>query len=115
MIDTYPALTPLLGSDEAHASLSGVSLNVRLRAKIGSKTTETFGGFLFTHRGYSGPSVLDISHLTARGENADHSRAVVDALPPRNGSRRLPPVALAKGGRSAILARAHPGTPRAIT
>ena len=69
MIDTYPALTPLLGSDEGHATLSGVSLNVRLRAKIGSKGTETFGGFLFTHRGYSGPSVLNISHLTARGEN----------------------------------------------
>ena len=34
MIDTYPALTPLLSSDEAHASLSGVSLNVRLRAKM---------------------------------------------------------------------------------
>jgi predicted Rossmann fold flavoprotein len=67
-IETYPALTPLLGKDHAHASLSGVSLNVRLRARLGSKTTETFGGFLFTHRGYSGPSVLDISHLTARGE-----------------------------------------------
>ncbi len=69
MIDTYPALTPLLGKDESHASLSGVSLDVRLRAKAGSKITETFGGFLFTHRGYSGPSVLDISHLTARGDS----------------------------------------------
>jgi predicted Rossmann fold flavoprotein len=68
MIKTYPALAPLLGSDERHLALSGVSLDVRLRAKIGSKVTETFGGFLFTHRGYSGPSVLDISHLTARGE-----------------------------------------------
>jgi predicted Rossmann fold flavoprotein len=26
---------------------------------------ESFGGFLFTHRGYSGPSILDVSHLTA--------------------------------------------------
>jgi predicted Rossmann fold flavoprotein len=79
IIDTYPALTPLLGSDDAHASLAGVSLNVRLRAKIGplahrslrggGKSTETFGGFLFTHRGYSGPAVLDISHVTSRLEN----------------------------------------------
>jgi predicted Rossmann fold flavoprotein len=68
MIETYPALTPLLDKDESHASLSGVSLDVRLRAKVGTKAVETFGGFLFTHRGYSGPSVLDISHLTARGE-----------------------------------------------
>jgi predicted Rossmann fold flavoprotein len=68
LIDTYPALTSLLGSNDAHAMLSGVSLRVRLRAKSGSTVTETFGGFLFTHRGYSGPSVLDISHVTARGE-----------------------------------------------
>ncbi len=68
LIDTYPALTSLLGSNDAHAMLSGVSLRVRLRAKSGSAVTETFGGFLFTHRGYSGPSVLDISHVTARGE-----------------------------------------------
>jgi predicted Rossmann fold flavoprotein len=68
MIATYPALTPLLARDDQHASLSGVSLNVRLRAKMGSKTTESFGGFLFTHRGYSGPSVLDVSHLTSIGE-----------------------------------------------
>ena len=70
MIDTYPALTPLLARNDQHASLSGVSLNVRLRAKAGSKVTESFGGFLFTHRGYSGPSVLDVSHLTERGSNA---------------------------------------------
>ena len=69
LIDPYPALTPLLATGDAHAALAGVSLEVRLRAKVGSKTVETFGGFLFTHRGYSGPSVLDISHLTARGGN----------------------------------------------
>ena len=84
MIDPYPALTPLLAgtpkrgalrsnesvrSDEsAHAMLAGVSLNVRLRAKADSKIVETHGGFLFTHRGYSGPSVLDISHVTERGQ-----------------------------------------------
>jgi predicted Rossmann fold flavoprotein len=68
MIDTYPALAPLLATADVHASLAGVSLNVRLRAKEGSRTTETFGGFLFTHRGYSGPSVLDISHLTETGK-----------------------------------------------
>ena len=67
MVDTYPALTPLLAKSDVHASLSGVSLDVRLRGKTGAKTVESFGGFLFTHRGYSGPSVLDISHLTERG------------------------------------------------
>ena len=66
MVDTYPALAPLLAKNEIHASLAGVSLNVRLRGRSGSRTIESSGGFLFTHRGYSGPSVLDISHLTER-------------------------------------------------
>jgi ABC-type antimicrobial peptide transport system permease subunit len=29
-----------------------------------SQSLEAHGGFLFTHRGYSGPSVLDVSHVT---------------------------------------------------
>lgn len=70
MVGTYPALTPLLGNPAAgHIALAGVSLNARLRAKSGRRTVETFGGFLFTHHGYSGPSVLDISHVVTR--NAD--------------------------------------------
>ena len=64
--DTYPALTPLLAASGVHASLSGVSLTVRLRAKWRSKSAEASGGFLFTHRGYSGPSVLDLSHIAVR-------------------------------------------------
>jgi predicted Rossmann fold flavoprotein len=60
-------LTPLLDDSGRHASLSGVSLSVRLRSKDRGKAIETHGGFLFTHRGYSGPGVLDISHVTARG------------------------------------------------
>ena len=92
LIETYPALTPLLGSPASgHASLSGVSLDVRLRAKPDGRMVETRGGFLFTHRGYSGPSVLDISHTViresrsassassavARGAMADRSAALV--------------------------------------
>jgi predicted Rossmann fold flavoprotein len=71
IVDTYPALTPLLADGSRHSALSGVSLTVRLRAKdANNKTIETHGGFLFTHRGYSGPSVLDISHVTELGSQA---------------------------------------------
>ena len=68
---TYPALTPLTveASDASglHPSqLAGVSLDVRLRAKGAGLTSESHGGFLFTHRGYSGPSVLDVSHVCVR-------------------------------------------------
>jgi predicted flavoprotein YhiN len=50
------------------APLSGLSLPVRLRARSDGRTAETTGGFLFTHRGYSGPAVLDISHVCVRSE-----------------------------------------------
>jgi len=62
----YPALTPLLAEPPVHAPLSGVSLNVRIRAKWRGRETESQGGFLFTHRGYSGPSVLDVSHVAVQ-------------------------------------------------
>ena len=76
--DTYPALTPLVASPPIHASLAGVSLNVRVRARVaGAADAETHGGFLFTHRGYSGPSVLDMSHVAVRSLAAEESRAVL--------------------------------------
>jgi predicted Rossmann fold flavoprotein len=66
MQSTYPALTPLTAESGRHAHLSGLSLDERLRAKHLKKTIETRGGFLFTHRGYSGPAVLDASHVAVR-------------------------------------------------
>ena len=41
--DTYPALTPLIAESAAHASLSGISLGVRLRAKWRGKSAEASG------------------------------------------------------------------------
>jgi predicted Rossmann fold flavoprotein len=75
--DTYPALTPLLADSGAHASLSGLSLDVTLCATWRGRSTEASGGFLFTHRGYSGPSVLDLSHIAVRsgltGDDPSHA------------------------------------------
>ena len=68
--DVYPALTPLLANPAVHVGLAGVSLWVRIRAKVKNKVRESSGGFLFTHRGYSGPSVLDISDLATRARGA---------------------------------------------
>ncbi|MCR4376119.1 MAG: aminoacetone oxidase family FAD-binding enzyme [Acidobacteria bacterium] len=70
MHPTYPALTPLTGATPLLAALSGISLDVRIRAKWQGHTTESHGGFLFTHRGYSGPSVLDVSHVAVRHPEA---------------------------------------------
>ena len=66
MHPTYAALTPLVAAPAPFASLSGVSLSVRLTATSGARTASATGGFLFTHIGYSGPSVLDVSHVVVR-------------------------------------------------
>ncbi|HEX5724389.1 MAG TPA: aminoacetone oxidase family FAD-binding enzyme [Longimicrobiaceae bacterium] len=64
--DTYAALTPLTADPPVHASLAGISLTARLETPLERGTLAAEGGFLFTHRGYSGPSVLDVSHLAVR-------------------------------------------------
>jgi predicted Rossmann fold flavoprotein len=64
----YPALVPLAGQHPGGAnSLAGVSFSVgKLSAFVSSAETlpaiQTRGGFLFSHKGFSGPSVLNASH-----------------------------------------------------
>ena len=66
MHPTYAALTPITAQSPVFTALSGVSLPVRLTARSAERRAEGRGGFLFTHRGYSGPSVLDASHVVVR-------------------------------------------------
>lgn len=66
MHPTYAALTPLTSAPNAFTELSGVSLSVTLHAESEARRATASGGFLFTHRGYSGPSALDVSHVLVR-------------------------------------------------
>ena len=52
---TYAALTPLTAHPAPFAALSGISLPVTLSARDEHRAAAAAGGFLFTHRGYSGP------------------------------------------------------------
>ena len=63
---TYPALTPLVAQPAPFAVLSGVSLPVTITARADGLSSTATGGFLFTHHGYSGPAVLDVSHVAVR-------------------------------------------------
>jgi hypothetical protein len=67
--ETYAALTPLTADPPAHAHLAGVSLTAHLEAPLERGVLAAHGGFLFTHRGYSGPSVLDVSHAAVRARD----------------------------------------------
>jgi predicted Rossmann fold flavoprotein len=68
--DTYPALTPLTARPHRYAPLAGVSLPVTLEAPLGRRAFVTRGGFLVTHKGYSGPAVLNVSHLAVLSRRA---------------------------------------------
>jgi hypothetical protein len=63
---TYAALTPLTIAPPPFVHLAGVSLPVTITARDGDRAATATGGFLFTHRGYSGPAVLDVSHVVVR-------------------------------------------------
>src|SRR2546428_5580364 len=63
---TYAALTPLTAEPAPFANLAGVSLPVTLTARAEGRQATATGGFLFTHRGYSGPAALECPHHAAR-------------------------------------------------
>jgi predicted Rossmann fold flavoprotein len=63
---TYPALTPLTTKVTRWTDLSGVSLEAHLTAPPETPHYSQRQGLLFTHRGLSGPAVLNISHVFTR-------------------------------------------------
>jgi predicted flavoprotein YhiN len=75
----------------APSVLAGLSLAVRLRVRGNGRTVESSGGFLFTHRGYSGPAVLDISHVCVRSERGPRAqlRVAWSQAPPSEWEKRL--------------------------
>ena len=79
MHPVYAALTPLTATDSAFGALSGVSLSVTLsvRDDAAKRSATARGGFLFTHHGYSGPAVLDVSHVAVRSRAESPSPARV--------------------------------------
>jgi hypothetical protein len=77
MHPTYAALTPLTVEASPFTELAGISLSLTLTAKSAERTATGSGGFLFTHRGYSGPSVLDVSYVAVRARQERTSPAHV--------------------------------------
>lgn len=66
LVESYPALVSLRGGSSAHHHLAGLSLPVTMTVGAGKSRVRAHGDFLFTHRGYSGPVVLNLGHAAAR-------------------------------------------------
>ncbi|HEV3217548.1 MAG TPA: aminoacetone oxidase family FAD-binding enzyme [Vicinamibacterales bacterium] len=108
---TYAALTPLTiqsgpGAPTAwpFAGLSGVSLPVTLTARAGELAAKATGGFLFTHTGYSGPSVLDVSHVAVRSRAETPRPARITVRWTRFSGRHWDAALQARGNRSVLNA-----------
>src|SRR6188472_3068539 len=77
MHPTYAALTPLTTDHADFNALAGISLTVGLTARSEERSASWRDGFLFTHHGYSGPSVLDVSHVAVRARAERTSPALI--------------------------------------
>ena len=105
---TYAALTPLLSKRSPDRirfdRLAGVSLRVTITARSKDRSAEATGGFLFTHEGFSGPAVLDVSHVAVRSlSDAKEPAAITvrwSALGDRDWEEALRP----KASRSVLAA-----------
>lgn len=78
---TYPALTPLTGPHPGGGSLAGmtVQVSIHIREATGKMVaTNHRSGFLFTHNGFSGPAILDVSHHVIRPMEAGEPAPLVE-------------------------------------
>ncbi|MFN4152482.1 MAG: aminoacetone oxidase family FAD-binding enzyme, partial [Candidatus Sericytochromatia bacterium] len=76
---TYPALTPLKGIHPGNSMIAGISLDVQLTLKTKDKKNKKAEreGFLFTHKGFSGPSILDLSHYVIQAMETSDTKPVL--------------------------------------
>ncbi len=82
LVPTTPALTPLTTDDADLKNLSGVSIPAKLMLFVdGKKDSEYVGSFLFTHFGFSGPAVLNISRNWVRQSAKAKKELTANFLP----------------------------------
>jgi predicted Rossmann fold flavoprotein len=106
--DVYPALTPLVTDPPVHADLAGVSLDVTIRVPGTRPRFETTGGLLFTHRGYSGPAVLDASHYVVRSASASARQSLLVQWTSRDHAAWESALAPGRGNVGSVLSRVMP-------
>ena len=80
--ETTPALAPLVSEDPSWTELTGISLPCRLTLwAAGKKIATSEGAILFTHTGFSGPCVLDISRHWVRATHTPGAELTADFIP----------------------------------
>ncbi|MDP3179827.1 MAG: NAD(P)/FAD-dependent oxidoreductase [Spirochaetaceae bacterium] len=99
--ETAPALCPIIAANWVFASCAGSSLKnapIALRRE-GKIINRSRGDVLFTHRGLSGPGILDLSRYIKRGDRLELS--IIDASDAAAVDSLLRRESAAHGARSA--------------
>ncbi len=115
IIKPVPALTSIVCPEEEIAGLAGVALRaarVRIVRKGVQLEESRTGDVLFTHKGLSGPAILDASYLMRGGDSVS-----LESLDPRDAQECIARVMqLAESAGSARMSRAleMTGLPRAV-
>ncbi len=97
---TYAALAPITVEPNAFTELAGVSLSATVTSRAGNEEAAATGGFLFTHRGYSGPAVLNVSHIDARARSRTALRAALTVRWTAHGDVEWADLLQARGART---------------
>ncbi len=108
VVPPYPALVALRGGTPAHHALAGLTLRVKLMIGEGKDRVEREGDFLFTHRGYSGPVVLNTGHVAARARMRGEHPLITIAW---NGMGREEWEAVLSPGRKTVRGRLRESLP----
>ena len=96
LIDPVAALTPIVNDQCWSRPLKGITFdNVALKVQPDPDASQSngfvldrrSGGFLFTHFGYSGPSVLDISRVVSKHQSPNSLELVCDFAPDKSVER----------------------------
>jgi predicted Rossmann fold flavoprotein len=111
LVPLRPALVPLLAAEPAWSELAGISLPVRANVLRDGKRVDTSqGDFLFTHKGFSGPVILDVSWRFT-GERDGDARLEVAWL--GDGAPAWEEL-LARGGKQTLVSALREHLPRRL-
>jgi len=102
LIPGKPALTPIYVTNYSYESLSGITFPgcvLSLACDDGSDPVKVEGSLLFTHKGLSGPCVLEMSRYVRKGD-----RLTINYLPDKNSETlRLELIQASSGSTKQII------------
>lgn len=119
IVDTFPALTPLLSPATWVHELTGITLpDVEARVLAGDKHKDprlvSRGGFLWTHFGCSGPVPMNVSRFVAAAAEPHKAILQLDLVPDIHEAELAIQLDAATAGRRSVAAALQSFVPRSM-